>query len=135
MMFVKDLWSSFQSSTRSWSVEVKLPSPADPWSHSDCTSSPSSDYYLGCGEVPNRSDHTGVGEELPPSSLVGGPRITVEELGKGTFLKTLAIRWGYAGHMPIIRQSYASGMLTTLPNRQAYAKMYIYVADTSDIRY
>ena len=64
--------------------------------------------YLGCGELPNRSDHTGVGEELPPSSLVGGPRRTEEELEMGTyiiihFLKTLAIRWGYANHTLVVR--------------------------------
>ena len=39
--------------------------------------------YLESGELPNRSDHAGVGEELPPSSLVGGPRRTEEELEMG----------------------------------------------------
>ena len=39
-----------------------------------------------------------------------------------------------AGNTLGIRQSYASCTLNTLLNRQVYAKMYIIVADTSDIR-
>ena len=44
----------------------------DPWSHPDFKSfgsSPPSCYcYFEGSELPNRPDHTGAGEELPPSS-------------------------------------------------------------------
>ena len=50
------------------------------------------------------------------------------------FLNTLGICWPYAIHTLAIRQLYARCMLNTLLNRPAYAKMSIYVADTSDIR-
>ena len=47
---------------------------------------------------------------------------------------TSGIHWPYAIHTLAIRQLYASCMLNTLLNRQAYAKMSIYVADTLQIR-
>ena len=47
---------------------------------------------------------------------------------------TFGIRWPYAIHTLAIRQLYASCMLNTLLNHPAYAKMYIYVADTLQIR-
>ena len=76
--------------------------------------------FFSWSELPNRSDHTGVGEQLPPSSLAGSPRRTEEDLEIGAymthFLKT-----------QVIRQSYTSCALNTLLSRWAYAKM-------SDIR-
>ena len=51
----------------------------------------------------------------------------------GTYIYTFSKCWQYAGDTLAIRQSYASCMVDTLLNRQAYAKMSVYVVDMSDI--
>ena len=86
---------------------------------------------LGCDELPNLSDHTGVGEELTPSSLVGGPRRNEEELKMGPYIYTFSKRGQYARDTLGIRQSYASCKVNSLLNRQAYAKRSMQVSDMS----
>ena len=91
MTFLKDFWSSFRSSTKSWSYRgqtvVAFWSIVSPRHVFFFFSS----FFLW-SELPNRSDHTGAGEQLPPPSLAGCPRRTEEDLKIGAYLYTFSKR-------------------------------------------
>jgi hypothetical protein len=90
--------------------------------------------YVGCGELPNLWDHTGVGEQLTPSFILGGPRRYEEQLKMGAYIYTFSTRGQYAGDTMARRQPYANCTVNTLINLQPYAKMSMEVAHTSHIR-
>ena len=86
MKFLKDLWSSFRSSMV---VEATLSSSSDPWSPHVFFFSAS--FFLW-SELPNRSDHSGAGEQKPSSSLAGCLRRTEEVLEIGADIYTFSKR-------------------------------------------